>query len=209
MNSLLPKVLQDNYSRWWTVGPLAPADISYIESKGKIRNQHGQSRGMKSKTEDNSDRHNILGFAGEWAASLVLVQRINQITANTKKDLNKPDLGEFVDVKTASGPNDYLWNICVNMDQLKDDRAYVLVLTAWYPEWLPVIGWAWGYEILNDAKVTESKKNGNELFVYPRHKLRPMDSLLDILRFYFVDKPSEQMEPQKWTTPPKRWVPPV
>lgn len=180
---------QENMSEWarqnkdWWLIYLMKEEAAWIEEKGIERWENGKEMaklyGWKDRSSDETPASNIAGVAGEFATAFVYNQPMGFIVSNSKKKLAQPDVGAFIDVKTRKENYPYKWDLAVNLDQLKADRAYVKCLGCLFPEWVIVCGWAWGHEVKAWNSTDEHSGNHHGFYLYPREKLRAPSTLFD------------------------------
>lgn len=165
---------------YWSV-KILPEEKMMIEESGIARNNNGNSLGMITKSKSKGPIDHIYGLAGEFAVSLVTGFKISRITGSTKAELNEGDLGGFIEVKTRKDSNLKFCDMCVNSDQLKDDRIFVLCLGADWPNFIHVAGWEFGKTIrLNGRK--DKAAVGHDIYFYDRNLLRPISEIFDYIR---------------------------
>lgn len=142
--------------------------------------------GWKSKTGGSSLPYDIPGVAGEWAGHHVFGIKFNyHAKPTTRAELNTGDLFDqkrniIIEIKT----NRYVkpgWDLIENKEKLDKfqrnrDRPYVNCLTGLLPNYVLVIGWAWGHEIMK-GRVHRHLTAGHEIYILSWKKLRPPMSL--------------------------------
>jgi hypothetical protein len=141
----LPVFKQSN-PNWLAITPLKE-DCEWIERQGKKAFALNQKRGGFTKTPPNERlRCDIHGVAGEWAVALW-----GNLTIEEKKDdetyehLTSGDLEGWIEVKSCGQPWVTHWNLIVNkIKNFHDNRIYVNTITALYPHYIIITGYAWG-----------------------------------------------------------------
>lgn len=166
---------------WWKV-KILPHEYEEIKKKGTQRNSNTEAKGWTSLTADVSDQWHILGYAGEYAVSLLLGTTINNQVTIAAKDLKKADLGSNIEVKTRRESDANRWDLAVNENQLSEDRIYVLCLGCLLPDWVVVVGWETGREIKSRGRLMKHGATGHGFYVFSHKKLKDVDLLLDLLR---------------------------
>ncbi|TXH44276.1 MAG: hypothetical protein E6Q97_32900 [Desulfurellales bacterium] len=167
--------------RWWLVSPLMTEEIDWIEASGKERNEFGKRKGWRSRTKDTDDRWNVMGIAGEWAASLVLNLKIGKITGSVE-ELNQGDIGGFCEVRTSIGKLKWQWDLggFESVVKRKLGRPWVHCIGALYPGSMIVTGWAWGWEILRSGKTRHVDfKPSDPIRFLEQDQLRDIKTLFD------------------------------
>lgn len=162
--------------QWWAVN-LLEEDRKIIEEEARTKNQNCKAKGYVSKTSDTTDTWNIAGMAGEYAASLML-----NLPWKGRVDIFKEaDLGSFVEVKSCLSPFPHLWNLVVNDNQLKDEYLYLNTITALYPRWVFITGYAWGNKIRSQAR-TSKGSTGHGIRILSQEKLGKPVEVFDAIR---------------------------
>lgn len=164
----------------WIAVNVLPEEEKKIDSLGIQRNENGKKLGWVSTTPDDSDKWDMEGMRGEWAASLVYNLPIGRITSKKKSELNSGDLSDWIEVKASSQMDERKWDMIENVRALKPERSYIGSITCFWPKWVIIIGWAWGHEIADGRAITGRK--GQPILVLDRSKLRTPFSLFDEIR---------------------------
>lgn len=167
---------------WWIIKVL-PEDAIRIEKEGVARNNHGKAMGWTSKTKDDSHAWNIAGRAGEWATGMVYNVPIVKVLAHTGEDLAAGDAcNGFIEVRTSTGGQPWLWDLLCAKSECRPERAYVQCLSAWWPYWMVVTGWAWGHEVLASQAMIDARHRSEKLYSLERRYLRDPNTLVDVIR---------------------------
>lgn len=171
----------DHYdSRWWVVNILKE-EVEKIKKLGAERNRFGNSKGWKTKAPNEGSLYHEVGLAGEYAASLVLNQRIASITGEIEH-LRSGDLLGGIEVKTSLGDEPSKWDLSARASAIKgmEERVFVHCIGCWWPEYMVVTGWAYGKEILASTKTRFAPHLPDEkVFFLEQSKLKDINSLFD------------------------------
>ena len=167
---------------FWIV-KILPEEQEMIIKSGNERNENGKSLGWQTKATSHQSDDHIIGYAGEYAASLVTGIKISQTISSSVKVLNQGDLGNKIEVKTRKDKSNRLWDLAVNEDKnLIDDKIYILCLAMNWPENIIVAGWEFGGKISEEGTKMKHRNNGHSFLIYPYKMLRPIKTIFDHIR---------------------------
>lgn len=170
-------------AHWWTIKPIHPEEVKWIEENGRMRNANGSKLGWKSKTPSSDDSFHINGLAGEWAVALVYDLKIRQITSSSARTLNAGgDLDMKIEVKASGKTDPRFWDLIIAKKDCREDAIYVHTLACWFPQKMVVTGWAYGHEILATDKIRHAAHRPDPLYCLEQKFLRTPMSLFDVIR---------------------------
>lgn len=145
----------------------------------KARTETGRRLGWKSKATETQALDEIMGYAGEYAVSLILNRDILNPVSESLESLRSGDVGERVEVKTRKESNPRLWDLAVNVDQLHLNRIYFLCLGYLWPDYIVAAGWAMGGEIKAQGRIFKHNYSGHNFYIYDRDKLHKVKEIYD------------------------------
>jgi hypothetical protein len=145
----------DNMSWWrqryphWVWLKTAEEDVSMINKYGAKRKAHAKANNFRATAKDDSDRWDIAGVAGEWAASRYLNIPIRNLFTTDVSAMKDGDICDWIEVKTRTEASAWKMDLADNERYIigKEDRAYIACSACLYPEWVVILGWAWGHEL--------------------------------------------------------------
>jgi hypothetical protein len=170
--------------QWWPVKVLSE-DVIELEQLGTDREVASQKANLKSVAKNQSAKLHQIGVQGEWAASLVYQLPFRTTPIAPIEELHSGDLGTNLEVKASQGAEPWQWDLIENEYRLTKpefkNRIYIHTITAWWPDWVVVTGWAYGSEFLERG---EKKKGatGLPIYVLPQKSFRNPKTLFDVLR---------------------------
>ena len=165
---------EDPYWRFtgqdWIWFSLSKEESDWIDKVGKLRND-SRKNSSNNFAKGNSLIGNIHGVCGEYVVSQYLNEPINQISV--LKDRNKADVKNYAVKATKYDKN---WRIYDNESTIKRDRIYILVMTAFYPKTIAIMGWCYGDEINNGPEQMGFRER-EKAYWTSWHTLKPMSDI--------------------------------
>lgn len=175
---------------------ILPEEWPFIQRIGEKRQRNVEAKGYKNKADTSMKNKNIDGFASEFASALYYMPWVHTKLPDDLSserfdgfwvkpnfsDMQCADVGTMIEVKSSDYREKQLWNLVVNSDQLRDDRAYVNCLTAWLPDYVLIQGWAWGSEIREKGRPGKNHIMGHPILIYSHELLHAPVKLFDQLR---------------------------
>lgn len=178
---------------WWKVAPVLPAEQAWIETLGKKRQANAKRRSLKSTASGDPELGNIAAVAGEWAVGLACNLPVRETSGTGTAGHQLPDVGSFLEVKTALGSTENIWNLCVNTSKVEkdaEDTIYVQTLYALYPAAMVIIGVCSRRRLIEKGITKHNLTHGNPFLLLPWKDLYPLDAFLktdlwrnDVIRF--------------------------
>lgn len=185
-----------NFPQHYGIVTILPEEWVFIQRIGEKRKNNARSKGYQDMADKSVKNRDILGFAAEYAVALFYTNWVHTKIPDDFTDerfdsfwvkpyfqeMQKADVGTVIEMKSSDYREKQLWNLVVNQNQLRDDRAYVNALTAWLPEQIIITGWAWGSEIREHARLAQNRAKGHPILIYSHERLHEPLKLFNFLR---------------------------
>lgn len=159
---------------------LTQDEIDRANSVGALREQHNRAAGivdLSGPQMPDGERPDAIGSIGELAVH-------NWLGLEWAGKTDRPDQGGdvagWIEVKTTAHLGGHLVQspLSGEKQRAKQHRAFLLVV--WRKPHASILGWLWGWELLDDANMGDHFNNGRPCWAVPQGWLRRPETLLDL-----------------------------
>lgn len=158
-------------------------DVMFIESQGKKRNSNGKNMGWRNYAPTDSDLYHTIGYAGEWACSLLYNLPIGAVTSSSAKYLKSVgDIGGSIEVTTTTKSGENYRNLVRSQSRAKRESVYVLCWGDLWPRNIVIVGWTYGSDLIENGLRTKAGHNDDVLYRLSYKTLRKPLDLFDVIR---------------------------